>query len=786
MTDELRCTYTIFPDVMPVTKTEHKGEPWKQLTDYIHNAPTHIDKKHCPLISMAEYGGEFSKDKNGEDLCIRHAANVVAVWGGEIDYDDKIVTPDAAIALLRAANVLAILYTSPSHKAEAPKWRVLVPFSKAVEPAARAELVGRANRVLGGIASRESFTLSQSFYIGRVRGAEYRVLESAGRCIDTADDITTLYWAREPGAGETNFDTTTDEELRSSFSRGEDRYQAMLKLSSRWAVRGMMPDDIEAGLLGLLGTADTSNKEGIDLRSRAHGMALSAARKFKESRPAPLDEQSTIFEEILRAVRAGESNKEISAAFAGHVDALGQPDPGAFVDEQMKRARIKFKKEKQGLVDRFNDRYFVSQLGGNTVIAEEQADGTLELHSHGGLSLFYKNQPKVGKQHAFEMWLAHPARRTYDRIVFEPGKNIVEGQYNLWRGWKYKPAEGNCALFLEHMEKNVAQGNEEVYDYLLDWFAYLIQKPGTRPGVAIALRGESGVGKSKVGEILRELTSPHSGEIAHSRHLTGNFNRGLMNKVFVFCDEAFFAGDPREARILKTMVTSRVISIEPKGKDPFELPNHLHFMMASNDLWIINAARDERRYAVFDVGNGRKQQHVFFGNMDKEMRSGGYGALMKLLMERDLEGFNVAKFPQSSALNEQKLMSLSPLQKWWADRLEDGVQVIEEPEKGWQEWIRNSRIMDSYLMAMQKQSINRRAFEMEFARELQKMCPGAKKIRRTVTNEDRPYGHQFPSLLEARKQFNHWVGLQVGWPVETAADLARALEGAAVEEDDPM
>lgn len=278
MTSALLITYTLFPDVTPVTKTERADVPWEELVDKIRQAPTYISKGACPLISLGEYG-EQRTDKD----CLRHAANVQRIFGIEVDYDGEQMPVEEAAALLQRAGVCAVLYTSPSHTIDKPRWRALLPLSEPALPDKRREYVGRANRILGGIASRESFTLSQSFYLGRVRGAEYIVIDTQGRYIDGAFDLEPLFHVSQTSDGETARDATTDAQLRECFDKGAGRYEAMLKLSARWAARGMAADDIEANLLALLG-AGSHNHDGIDLRTRARPMADSAVRKFGDSR----------------------------------------------------------------------------------------------------------------------------------------------------------------------------------------------------------------------------------------------------------------------------------------------------------------------------------------------------------------------------------------------------------------------------------------------------------------------------------------------------------------------
>jgi hypothetical protein len=268
-------TYTVFQNVQAREKTEYADAAWTDLVKAIAEAPTYIAKASCPLLSLCEYG-DLVSDGGG----LRHSANVKRVFGVEVDYDGEEVSPEEAQKRLQAAGLMALIYTSASYTDGAPRWRALLPLSEPSAPTDRARFVARANRALLGIATRESFTLSQSFYFGKVRGAKYIVLEAHGRCVDQAVDIEPLFFVGGTSDPKTGRDTRSNQELLQCFERGEGRYEAMLKLTSRWAARGMAYDDIVAALGELLDKGSSLNADGIDLRSRIEPMASSAVRKF--------------------------------------------------------------------------------------------------------------------------------------------------------------------------------------------------------------------------------------------------------------------------------------------------------------------------------------------------------------------------------------------------------------------------------------------------------------------------------------------------------------------------
>ena len=93
-----------------------------------------------------------------------------------------------------------IIYTSPSHTPDKPRWRVLCPLSRELPPEDRYRLVARLNGLYGGIFAAESFTLSQSYYFGKVAGAvEHRVEVLDGEPIDLLDELDEIAIGRPNG-----------------------------------------------------------------------------------------------------------------------------------------------------------------------------------------------------------------------------------------------------------------------------------------------------------------------------------------------------------------------------------------------------------------------------------------------------------------------------------------------------------------------------------------------------------------------------------------------------------
>jgi predicted P-loop ATPase len=148
-------------------------------------------KDNLPWLKLAKFGTKRT-DKNS----LRHDANVERITGIEIDYDIEQVAFADALTTLNELQIAALLYTSPSHSSDKPRWRVLAPTSEPLAPELRAKLVTQLNGYLKTklgvekVAKSESFALSQAFYYGWVCDSpkpDHRAEVIGGSFIDHLD-----------------------------------------------------------------------------------------------------------------------------------------------------------------------------------------------------------------------------------------------------------------------------------------------------------------------------------------------------------------------------------------------------------------------------------------------------------------------------------------------------------------------------------------------------------------------------------------------------------------------
>lgn len=453
----------------------------------------------------------------------------------------------------------------------------------------------------------------------------------------------------------------------------------------------------------------------------------------------------------------------------------------------------------------FNERFaVVVNFGGRCRVIEEIWDtklgrSTLSLMTFDDFRNAYLPHRKAlsdsEKMPLAEWWLRHPQRRQYDRVVFRPNEEDTDNCYNLWRGFGVEPAPGDCSAFLDHVRTVLCGGDEDSYIYVLRWMARAVQMPGEPGQVALVLKGRMGTGKSFFARTFGRLFGRHYLSVSDSKRLVSNFNFHLRDCVLLFADEAFYAGDKKHESILKALITEEMIAIEAKGKDIEMGSNCLHVIMASNDDWAVPASMDDRRFFVLEVKDSARNSHEHFQAIQNQMETGGYSALLDMLLKMDLRGFNVRQRPRNTALETEKLMSLEPVEAYWYECLMNGdLGLLDSKTSTWPDLVPRAQVYDEVRRRLPSGSrLTNIALSKKFQQKLLPPGTGDKDLRapgtRTWTDHQgnertttRPLAWALPTLEECRA----WWEKRFGKPTQPWPDTADPVPNGMRSDDSPF
>lgn len=374
-----------------------------------------------------------------------------------------------------------------------------------------------------------------------------------------------------------------------------------------------------------------------------------------------------------------------------------------------------------------------------------------------------------------DAWMEWTGRRSYEGLVFRPGLEVPDRFYNLWRGFACDPladdeqptTEGKDAVdaWLQHLRDNVCRGEGSLSRWLTGYFAHLVQRPFEKPLVALVFRGSKGVGKNALVERVGDLLGAHFLLTSNRRYLVGNFNGHLENCLLFALDEAFWSGDKQAEGTLKDLITGKHHVIEHKGKEPYTVDNRTRIAIIGNEDWVVPASHDERRFAVFDVGDGRKQDRAFFQSMREGMVLGGDRALLSYLQKFDLSGVDLNAAPNTAGLLSQKEASLDLVHQWWFSCLSGAKIAGLEFSDSWPETVE----VDMFRAAFRKYTTNLNARsrlpnDYTFGKLLKRACKSVDTQRQRAGGAKLMTVYKIPPLEECRAAWATFIGHDVEWP----------------------
>ncbi|MEO1047272.1 MAG: primase-helicase family protein [Pseudomonadota bacterium] len=349
------------------------------------------------------------------------------------------------------------------------------------------------------------------------------------------------------------------------------------------------------------------------------------------------------------------------------------------------------------LVDYQSNYFVVKDFGGKVRVCWFNHDGEFRTRSTQSFKEAEENVkvdvtvettdgPKTTRVEAAKHWLKHANRAEFDEAKFAPGRLLPGNIFNLWHGWPVGWAYGYPKLMLAHMLDHMCDGDQKVLDWVLGWLAHAVQRPDETITTALVLAGPQGSGKNVFVKLLFELFAPHTLMCTQSGQLVGNFNAHLMDKAFVFANEAFFAGNKKEANVLKSLVTDETMMVEPKGVDAFQVRKHFRLILASNEARVVDLETDDRRYCVLNVDSQEwNNNRGYFRELIEAWRERGEREMfMRLLMDWPLDNWNEDAIPETLARQEQRELSLPPAAREVHELLEAGrvSAVARDPSTG--------------------------------------------------------------------------------------------------------
>ena len=226
-------------------------------------------------------------------------------------------------------------------------------------------------------------------------------------------------------------------------------------------------------------------------------------------------------------------------------------------------------------------------------------------------------------------WMRDENIRYYDKIDFYPNKSeCPSNHYNFFKGLKaeqYKPINDKDTIqkLIEPIIYHLKIVAQEHYEFLLIYFAFIIQNPSKKTNVNIVVSGKDGTGKSIIFDFFRNmiLGEEVSGQTDDADDIFDKFSNIYLNKLLLQIDEISCDDfKKKKAEKLKNITVAPKIKYEKKGADPIRVNNYVNTVMTTNNDFTIPISQTDRRNVFFKCSDTHIQDHNYFTNLSTNFK----------------------------------------------------------------------------------------------------------------------------------------------------------------------
>ncbi len=273
-------------------------------------------------------------------------------------------------------------------------------------------------------------------------------------------------------------------------------------------------------------------------------------------------------------------------------------------------------------------------------------------------------------------WGCDEDQRTYYTYNYYPDASMCpKNIYNLWQPFPILKTPLDLEVDTSKIYAFIETLLGECAEYVLNWFAHIVQKPAKKTEVCILLYGAQGCGKSTIGEyILRKIIGLDKMIItSKADKMFGRFVNS-QGKLLAVLNECSGKDTFNICDILKDAITMTTTEQEKKGVDAVSVTDYTNFIFTTNNINSVKIEEGDRRFMPIEINNVLKNNVSYFKELyadldnDKIMRK-----FYEELINRDLSKFNPSRNrPETELMIDMKTMNKNCIKDfidYWKDKV---------------------------------------------------------------------------------------------------------------------
>lgn len=252
---------------------------------------------------------------------------------------------------------------------------------------------------------------------------------------------------------------------------------------------------------------------------------------------------------------------------------------------------------------------------------------------------------------------------------------MMDGTFNLFGQYthQYDPDfvidQKKVDLWVNHIKHVICNRDEALGEFILNWFAHILQKPQVKTNAVPLIFSKAGAGKNFTFNVFQRyvLNPSMTTTVCDINKITGKFNSICMGKTLILIDEALDSSNVANNNIMKSRITDDKIILEKKGEDAIEVNDFSNYAILTNNHFASPVEKGDRRYVVIKASDERCgiQHKAWWKMMRSELLTMEAGkSIFHWLMRRDLSNFNPSEIVETNYKKELKAKRANTVCRW--------------------------------------------------------------------------------------------------------------------------
>ncbi len=272
-----------------------------------------------------------------------------------------------------------------------------------------------------------------------------------------------------------------------------------------------------------------------------------------------------------------------------------------------------------------------------------------------------------------DRWWDDPTVRVYSYAdIYSPSEVCPKECFNLWTEYPHQDSTEDemvmyKSLFIMNHIRVLANHNEDVYNYIMQWVGQFIQFPQNKT-TGLFFASKEGAGKDTFALLLKGLIGSMY-ETTRPDDIFGRFNTPLLNNRLIVLNECDASDTAKHDGGMKMMITDQTLPIEAKGTAIITMRSFHRLIGFTNQVnYPIQTSKGERRKLIIRCSDEKIGDKEYFTTLYSYIHDPiVLSAMFSYFKQMDVSEFNMTRGRNMPHTDYQEIITegySNPVEDW--------------------------------------------------------------------------------------------------------------------------